>query len=255
MKQTTIEVIGLIPAAGKGSRLGLPYPKELYPIIQKNHYKPVSEFILDHFKRAGIQHTVFVINETKHQLIAYFGSGQRFGCYISYIYQELAKGNNFVSTSPGLAHALSSAYHLIKDKNVVFGMADTIILPENGIQKLYENFLNNDSDITLGLFLTDCPQKFGMVVSSEGYDVSEIIDKPTTSDLKFMWGCIAWNPRFTEFLRDQVENGESDLASILNHAISSGLIIRGFVVPSGRYYDLGTYEEIMQIDQLIKLQK
>ena len=26
--------IGLVPAAGSGLRLGLPYPKELYPIIQ-----------------------------------------------------------------------------------------------------------------------------------------------------------------------------------------------------------------------------
>jgi len=30
------ELIGLIPAAGKGVRLGLPYPKELYPVIRDN---------------------------------------------------------------------------------------------------------------------------------------------------------------------------------------------------------------------------
>ena len=36
------ELIGLIPAAGKGVRLGLPYPKELYPVIRDNHYKPIS---------------------------------------------------------------------------------------------------------------------------------------------------------------------------------------------------------------------
>ena len=32
------ELIGLIPAAGKGVRLGLPYPKELYPVIRENRY-------------------------------------------------------------------------------------------------------------------------------------------------------------------------------------------------------------------------
>jgi hypothetical protein len=32
------DIIGLIPAAGKGIRLGLPYPKELYPVIRNNHY-------------------------------------------------------------------------------------------------------------------------------------------------------------------------------------------------------------------------
>ena len=41
------ELIGLIPAAGRGVRLGLPYPKELYPVIRNNHYKPISQFVLD----------------------------------------------------------------------------------------------------------------------------------------------------------------------------------------------------------------
>ena len=61
------ELIGLIPAAGKGVRLGLPYPKELYPVIRDNHFKPVSQFVLDCMTEAGIKHIVFVINETKHQ--------------------------------------------------------------------------------------------------------------------------------------------------------------------------------------------
>lgn len=41
------DVIGLIPAAGKGMRLGLPYPKELYPIIRNNHFKPIAQYVLD----------------------------------------------------------------------------------------------------------------------------------------------------------------------------------------------------------------
>src|SRR5450759_3951473 len=109
------EWIGLIPAAGKGLRLGLPYPKELYPVIRNNRYKPVSQFILDNMVTAGVSHLVFVINETKHQLIAYFGNGQRFGCDITYVVQEsLEQQEN--STSPGLAHALDSAYHLTYGK-------------------------------------------------------------------------------------------------------------------------------------------
>ena len=48
------ELIGLIPAAGKGVRLGLPYPKELYPVIRDNHYKPISQFVLDSLIVAGL---------------------------------------------------------------------------------------------------------------------------------------------------------------------------------------------------------
>jgi glucose-1-phosphate thymidylyltransferase len=61
------EIIGLIPAAGKGIRLGLPYPKELYPVIRNNHYKPISQFVLSNMTTAGINHIIFVVNETKHR--------------------------------------------------------------------------------------------------------------------------------------------------------------------------------------------
>ena len=56
------ELIGLIPAAGKGVRLGLPYPKELYPVIRNNHYKPISQFVVDNLTNAGLKHIVFVVN-------------------------------------------------------------------------------------------------------------------------------------------------------------------------------------------------
>ena len=32
------DTIGLVPAAGKGVRLALPYPKELYPVMWDNRY-------------------------------------------------------------------------------------------------------------------------------------------------------------------------------------------------------------------------
>jgi glucose-1-phosphate thymidylyltransferase len=84
----TEECIGLIPAAGKGVRLGLPYPKELYPVIRDNHYKPISQFVLNNLTEAGLEHIIFVINETKHQLVGFFGGGHRFGCKLSYVVQE-----------------------------------------------------------------------------------------------------------------------------------------------------------------------
>jgi len=80
-----------------------------------------ASMMMQILKLAGVQHVVIVINETKHQMIGYFGSGRRFGCKISYVYQEqtVAEGK---STSPGLAHALDSAYHLSKGKTVFFGI-------------------------------------------------------------------------------------------------------------------------------------
>lgn len=242
------ELIGLIPAAGKGVRLGLPYPKELYPVIQNNRYKPISQFVLDNLSDAGLRHIIFVVNETKHQLIGYFGNGQRFGCNISYVVQEQTDQKG-ISTSPGLAHALDSAYHLTAGKTVFFGMADTIMRPEDVFATAYQK-ATSDDDVILVLFPTERPEKFGMVRTDQDDRVLQIVDKPNQTDLTEMWGCIIWRPRFTEYLHDCVQGQNiSDFALIMNSAIQAGLHFRGVHILNGVYIDLGTYEEIMELDR------
>jgi glucose-1-phosphate thymidylyltransferase len=241
------EMIGLIPAAGKGVRLGLPYPKELYPIIRNNRYKPVAQFVLDNLTEAEVRHIVFVINETKHQLIAYFGDGHRFGCHISYVVQEQMDGQT-KSTSPGLAHALDSAYHLTQGKTVFFGMADTIMQPRDALSCAFTQ-ADRENDVILVMFPTDRPEKFGMVRVDHENRVLEIVDKPHRTDLTEMWGSIIWRPRFTEYLHDYVARGVADFAQIMNSAIAAGLHFRGVRMVNGTYIDLGTYEEIMEMDE------
>jgi glucose-1-phosphate thymidylyltransferase len=248
MYQEEEEIIGLIPAAGKGVRLGLPYPKELYPVIRDNHYKPISQFVVNNLTTAGLEHIVFVINETKHQLIGYFGDGHRFGCNISYVVQE-PNTNLSQSTSPGLAHALDSAYHLVRGKTVCFGMADTIMQPTDLFAKGLEGAKPED-DVVLILFTTDRPEKFGMVQVEDDQRVGKIVDKPEETKLTEMWGCIIWRPKFTEYLHDCVrKEGISDFALIMNSAIEKGFNFRAVHMVGGVYIDLGTYEEIMELDR------
>lgn len=242
------DVIGLIPAAGKGVRLGLPYPKELYPVIRDNHYKPISQYVFENLTNAGVGHIVFVINETKHQMIGYFGDGHRFGCDVSYVVQEQRESQDS-STSPGLAHALDAAYHLTRGKTVFFGMADTIMQPKEAFAEAYRQ-AQPDDDVILVLFSTERPEKFGMVRVGADGRVIEIHDKPRETDLTQMWGCIVWRPRFTEYLHDSLRNrGVPDFARIMNNAIREGFKFRGVHMAGGAYIDLGTYDEIMEMDQ------
>ena len=244
-------VVGLIPAAGRGVRLGLPYPKELYPIIRENRYKPVSQFVLDNLVASGVGHIVFVINETKHQLVGYFGNGSRFGCDISYVVQEDSHAEP-QSTSPGLAHALDAAYHLVRGKTVFFGMADTIMEPGDVFARAWAA-ADRDDDVVTVLYPTNRPEKFGMVRLDGADRVLEIVDKPRETRLTLMWGCILWRPRFTEHLHQSVRRrGASDFAGILNDAIAGGLRVRAFPVANGSYTDLGTYEEIRELDSTLR---
>ena len=242
------QLIGLIPAAGKGTRLNLPYPKELYPVIRNNRYKPLAQFVVENLIESGVRDIVFVINETKHQLIGYFGSGRRFSCQFSYVVQENNSDQNS-STSPGLAHAIDSAYHLVRGKTVLFGMADTIMEPKNVFEHLLSSAKPED-DVLLGLFTVSRPQKFGMVDMDENGRVRCIVDKPTQTHLKEAWGCIAWHPAFTEHLHASVnQKNVSDFAQIMNQALNLGMPFRGVTLPAGHYSDLGTYEEIIELEQ------
>jgi glucose-1-phosphate thymidylyltransferase len=152
------------------------------------------------------------------------------------------------STSPGLAHALDSAYHLVRDKTVFFGMADTIMEPQDVFARAWAS-TDPDDDVVLVLFPTSRPEKFGMVRVDGDRRVVEIVDKPRQTDLRDMWGCIVWRPRFTEHLHECVRRrGISDFARILNDAIAMGMRVRSFLVTGGSYADLGTYEEIRELD-------
>jgi glucose-1-phosphate thymidylyltransferase len=243
--------IGLIPAAGQGVRLALPYPKELYPVIRENRYKPVSQFVVDNLVTSGVKEIVFVVNETKHQLMGYFGNGSRFDCSIAYAVQERTNGND-QSTSPGLAHALDSAYYLVRNRTVFFGMADTIMTPTDVFARAVRS-AHADDDVLLILFPTVRPEKFGMVRLGPGSRVREIVDKPRETDLTEMWGAIIWQPSFTEHLHNCVRaRGISDFARVLNEAIAANMRVRGFSVTDGSYSDLGTYEEIRELDAALR---
>ena len=79
--------------------------------------------------------------------------------------------------------------------------------------------------------------------------VIEIVDKPHKTDLTEMWGSIIWRPGFTEHLHSCVAQGISDFAQIMNSAIAAGMRFRGVPMVNGTYIDLGTYEEIMEMDK------
>jgi len=98
------------------------------------------------------------------------------------------------------------------------------------------------------LFPTKRPEKFGMVRMNGDGRVQEIVDKPQETDLTEMWGCIIWRPRFTEYLHKSVKNGVGDFAKIMNEGIADGLRFKGVIMSSGSYIDLGTYEEIIEMD-------
>jgi glucose-1-phosphate thymidylyltransferase len=109
---------------------------------------------------------------------------------------------------------------------------------------------DSDSDVLLGVFPARHPEKVGMVAMGTNGEVKKVIDKPSQTDLTHMWGMIVWRPSFTEHLHDAIHNQKIlDFAEIMNKAISTGLRFLGVPIENGTYADLGTYEEIMQLER------
>ncbi len=237
------DVVGLVPAAGKGERLGLPFPKELWPLIGKEEFYPVARRTVENLTTAGVRHIVVVTNANKPSVMQYLGNGSRFGAHIAYVCQEQFQNRGM---SPGLSDALDCGYHLIRDKIVAFGMPDTIVEPVECFQPLLQA-VREGADLALGLFPTAKPHKFGMVQCDERGAIERVVDKPAQTDLRLMWGVMAWSPRFTEHLHHVMTTEPTDFAGVMNGALRQGLRGTGIEIRDGRYLDLGTYDDLVRL--------
>ena len=250
-------IIGIIPAAGKGTRLA-PFPcaKELFPVGYQNFLvngeyqkrpKVVSQYLIENIVAAGADKMIVIIGEGKSDIMKYYGSGNNFGADFSYLYQSEQKGMPF---------AINLAENWVQNSTVIFGMPDTIIEPADAFQKLLEDHQKNSADLTLGLFATQTPSKFGMVQLDKENYVVNTIDKPASSDLQYMWGCACWSPVFTKLIADYIQyddekkrTKEMVLGEIFNEAISKKLKVKGYCFEGGQYIDIGTADEL---DQALK---
>jgi len=252
------EVIGIVPAAGKGRRLApYPLPKELFPIGHQiievdgqpqKRPKVVSQYLIEAMAAVGLSRLFIIIGPGKLDIVEYYRYGENYGVPIAYIFQSEAKG---------MPYALDLVTPWLKgNETVIMGMPDTIFEPRDAFQRLLSAHQAWESDLTLGLFKTDSPQKFGMVGLDNDYNVIEHADKPHTTHLRWLWGIACWGPRFATLMHEVLETHvlasaerkgrEVVFGDIIDFALNAGLRIKGLPFEEGRYTDIGTYEDLRQ---------
>jgi len=129
-------ITAIIPAAGQGTRLNLPYPKEIYRVDRN---QALIDFTFDFFKGYTRDEVEFVviINEHKTDIVKYLSRYKsRFN--ISFTYQNPAEKE--------YTGAVKSAAHLFGEYNV-FLLPDTImtLAPGADLGQLIKTALANDS--------------------------------------------------------------------------------------------------------------
>ena len=243
-------IAGIIPAAGRGTRLApLPFSKELFPLGYQNveingkrqwRPKTVSQYLVERMVRAGVERIFVILGTGKEAIMEYYGNGNRFGAHMAYLFQEELQGMPF---------AIDLARPWLKDETVLFGMPDTIIQPANVFRLMLEAHVSRNADLTLGVFPTTTPQKFGMVELDEDDRVIRNVDKPRQTDLKYMWGLACWSPSFTELMGSFLEenrhvNREIVLSEVFEYAYREKFNIRALRLDDGEYLDIGTVDEL-----------
>jgi glucose-1-phosphate thymidylyltransferase len=246
-----MNVIGLIPAAGRATRLPmLPCSKEIYPIgtFKKvvedqiiQYPKPVIAYLIERLILAGVQKTIITTSKEKSDILRLLGDGSAFNMHLAYLIQE---ENN------GMPYALNLAHPWVNDSIILFGMPDTIFFPENAFVTLLDRLISTKADLTLGLFPTDKPSKFGMVNFDNKGNFIYTIDKPDSTDLKFMWGIACWGYNFNSFMNEYIKNHletkELVLGTVIQAAHDSGLRVNVLPFFDGAYYDIGTPEDLQK---------
>ena len=234
---------GIIPAAGKGSRIQpLAFSKELLPMsgdLEGNLRRPraVSDYLMERMVLGGARRVCFVISPDKADILEYYG-GSAWSASICYAVQP---------HPAGLCDAIFRALLVIDpDSPVVIGLPDTIWFPSDALGKL------PDDRFSFLLFPVTNPQFFDSVECDHEGRVTAIRVKDAEANSNWIWGAFKmpgsilhalfglWNRR---------DRKDEYIGTLVNAWIEEGGQAWG-VRAGDSYFDVGTmngYLEAMQV--------
>jgi dTDP-glucose pyrophosphorylase len=229
-------VWGVIPAAGRGSRIQpLAFSKELLPVgarVLDDVQRPcaVSEYLVERLIRGGADKICFVIGAGKSDILEYFG-GRFGGAELVYVVQP---------QPAGLCDAVFRAHPLIgsADESVAVGLPDTVWFPENALDAL------PDDQLSFLLFPVEQPQLFDAVALDERERVVEIRVKQPNPGTHWIWGAFKMPALvFHELRALWRERKEQDeyFGTLVNAYLAAGGAAIG-VRAGDAYVDVGTLE-------------
>jgi glucose-1-phosphate thymidylyltransferase len=255
-----VELVGLIPAAGIAARISpLPCSKELLPIGYRVGSsgtdlspKPVCLYLLEAMQSAGVKKAYIVLRQGKWDIPAYLGNGDMVDMNLSYLMMQHPYG---------APYTIDEAYSFVRDVNIAFGFPDMLFNGSGIYQKLHEHLREKSADVVLGLFPTRAGQKADMVEYDEKDRVKKIVIKPAETELVYAWITAVWNPSFSTFLHEQIQEHLQRGTAGLSHELFMGNVLQSAVdqkmnvatvrFPDHTFYDIGTTEGLLEANASI----
>ena len=249
-------VIGLIPAAGRASRIApLPCSKEVLPVGLREVNGPegpaqrvqvACHCLLERLRRAGVERAYVVLGHGKWDIPAYLGDGSAVGVQLAYL---------TVADSLSAVYTVDRAYPFVADALIAFGFPDILFRPADAYDRLLQRQAATGADVVLGLFPTDRPDKADMVAADADGSVRRVVVKPGRTDLRLSWITAVWTPAFTAYLHSftrermsgrgqSLHGGELHIGDVLRAAIDDGVPVNSVAFAEGLYRDIGTPEDL-----------
>lgn len=232
---------GIILHGGHGTRLRpLTHtgPKQLLPIANK----PMSQFALEDLKKAGITEIGIIIGDVYPEKVRqYYGTGEKFGVKITYIYQDKPKG---------ISHAIKLCQDFIKNDKFVVYLGDNILRKD--LVDYTKKFQNSTADAMILLCEVDEPQRFG-IAELDGKKIKKISEKPKEpkSNLAVI-GIYFLTPKIFDIIEKLKPSwrGELEITEAFQLLLeNNGTIEYDFV--TGWWKDTGTPEDIIHANKLV----
>jgi glucose-1-phosphate thymidylyltransferase len=263
MNARDLDVVGLVPAAGRGKRIApLPCSKELYPIGFHQYEedgtlrpKVASHELFEKFRNAGIITAYVILRNGKWDIPAYFGDGQMVGMSLAYL---------VITDSLGPPDTLDRAYPFVAKRVVALGFPDILFGPNDVFERLLARLYETNSDIVLALYLARDVRLSDMVAFDGEGRIHSMVLKPPASDLRYDWVCAVWTPAFTDFMhaflkreraKDDPERlayrhidaqGDLPVGLVIKAAMENGLRVYGLTFPHNTYLDIGTPDNLVE---------
>lgn len=247
-----MQKIGLIPAAGFGTRIApMPCSKEIYLLgfrysEKKGEIRPkvASHYLMEKMAKAGATKAYVIIRPEKWDIPFYLQSGSCIGLHLAYL---------IIDKSPGTPFTIDCAFPFVENALILFGFPDIIFGPDDAFLRLLDRQQDSEADIVLGLYRAHQPQKMDMVKLDDACHVSDIIIKPRFTDLEYTWIIALWTRTFTRFIHTYLselsvkEAGSAKelyVGDVIWAALQEGITVETVIFNDETYVDIGTPDDL-----------
>lgn len=207
-------IFGLIPVGGKGTRLSLPFSKEMIPQKNYDYYNPVINHTVEKMFLAGVS-TIYMVHgsEPKKDIITFYSNNKN----VVHLVQK-------VPSFSGVLETFRDEVTIADNDTILFGLPDSVYDNNPFVE------LNTISGLACGLFTCDDSTKVDRItIDSE--NTFQVKTTKNDSNSNWFWGVIKFDGSTLKALN--IDNPE--IGILLNRYNKT-------YVYGNKYIDLGTWE-------------